>query len=98
MTGTLEIEHRSEIILRSSNCIRLAHRERPEHDVAKGHLPPRVVTPNPYANFETPTVGSVEREVDVDGVHTRSFRLKTRRAELPPGESIDKECVPSGFR
>jgi len=32
---TLEVEYRPEVIVRSDDCIGLAHRERPENHVAK---------------------------------------------------------------
>jgi hypothetical protein len=57
---TLKVEHGPEIILRSDDNIRLSHRQRPENDVAKRHLPSRVVTPDPYANLDTLTARYVE--------------------------------------
>jgi hypothetical protein len=94
----LKVEDRSKIILRSDNRIGLAHREGPEDNVAKRHLAASAVTPNPYANLQPLTVGFVEREVDVDGVNTRPFRLKTRRPELSHRKGIDQECMPRGLR
>jgi hypothetical protein len=66
----LEVEHRPEIVLRSGDRIGLTHRQRPEDDVTKRHLPSRIVAPYPYANLDTVTARFVEREVDVDGVNT----------------------------
>ena len=94
---TLKVEYRPEVILRSGDNIRLSHRQRPENDVTKRHLPSRIVTPDPYANLDTLTARYVEREVDVDGVDARSLRLKTRRAELSPGISVDQKRVPGSL-
>src|SRR5215472_12300524 len=83
--------------MRSGCGVGSARCQRPQEDVAKRHLPLRIVTPDPYANLDPVTAGLVEREIDVDRVNPCPFRLKTRRSELSPRIGIDKEGVPGGL-
>jgi len=94
----LEVEYRPEVILRSQDCIGLAHRERPKNDVAKRQLPSRIVAPDPYADLQAMPARFVEREVDVRRVNPRFSWLKARAGELSPGTSVDQKRVPGGLR
>src|SRR6516225_4280909 len=78
----LEIEDRTEIILRSGCHVGPAHRQRTQNDVAKRQLSPRAVAQPPYTNLDTVTSHLIEREADVDAVNARPYDEAARIAAM----------------
>jgi hypothetical protein len=93
----LEVEYRPEVILRSEDCIGLAHGERPKNDVAKRQWPLRIVAPL-YSDLQAVPARFVEREVDVRRVNPSFSWLKARAGELSPGTSVNQKRAPDGLR
>jgi hypothetical protein len=94
----LEFKCRPEIILRSEDCIGLAHRDRPKNDMAKRQLPSRIIASDPYADLQAMPARFVEREIDVRGINPRFSWLKAHAGELSAGTSVHQKRVPGGLR